>query len=451
MSKIFNITDYGAKPDGTIQTNNIQKALDACFLAGGGKVVVPQGEFITGGVRVRSNTTLYLESGAILKGTRNPEDYFAWKNDELEPVNPEKLTDDLWVNVRDRKSSDFLKLAGSRWNNAIIRVIDAENVAIIGEEGSVIDGSDCYDEIGEENYRGPHGINIRESKNITLKGYRIQNTGNWANTIFFTQNIHVDDVTVWGGHDGIHMQGCDDILIENCGIYSGDDCIAGYDNHDVHVRNCEVNSACSAFRFGGNNVLIEDCHVFGPAKVLFRGGLSLQEKIDGAHVSMTGRYNMLSVFTYYSDFNFNVRKTPENIVVRNCKVENTTRFLHYNFSGNENWQLNRPLEQIKFENITVDGVDMPFHAYGSADAPATVELKNITYKVNPEAKFNELFKIANLKELKLENVTVSDFNGDMVFASWGNVEKIELNNFSLGSNADELTVLREDEFVCGAI
>jgi polygalacturonase len=183
------ITDYGAKPDGTIQTGNIQKAIDDCFAHGGGTVIIPSGEFLTGGLRLRSNITLHLESGAVLKGTRNPEDYFAWQSDEIEPVNHEKLTDDLWVNVKDRKSSDFLRLAGSRWNNAIIRVIDAENVAIIGEEGSVIDGCDCYDEIGEENYRGPHGINIRESKNITLKGYKIQNTGNWANTIFYSQNI----------------------------------------------------------------------------------------------------------------------------------------------------------------------------------------------------------------------------------------------------------------------
>ena len=41
MNKIFNITEYGAKPDGTIQTENIQKALDACFLAGGLKIGDP--------------------------------------------------------------------------------------------------------------------------------------------------------------------------------------------------------------------------------------------------------------------------------------------------------------------------------------------------------------------------------------------------------------------------
>ena len=82
----FIITEYGARQCDSMQTEAIQAALDACCLAGGGRVVVPKGVFYTGGLRLRSNTTLYLQAGAILRGSRNPEDYYAYRDDKIEPL-----------------------------------------------------------------------------------------------------------------------------------------------------------------------------------------------------------------------------------------------------------------------------------------------------------------------------------------------------------------------------
>ena len=61
----YRITDYGAVADGT--TNNraaIQAAVDACTVAGGGRVIVPIGQFLSGTIVLKSNVTLYLERGA---------------------------------------------------------------------------------------------------------------------------------------------------------------------------------------------------------------------------------------------------------------------------------------------------------------------------------------------------------------------------------------------------
>ena len=71
----FLITDYGAVSDGYKCTANIQKAIDECYFNGGGRVVVPEGCFLTGCIRLRSNVTLYLRKGAELRGRRDPEDY----------------------------------------------------------------------------------------------------------------------------------------------------------------------------------------------------------------------------------------------------------------------------------------------------------------------------------------------------------------------------------------
>ena len=80
--KKYNISDFGALSDGTLQTEKIQRAIDECFLSGGGIVIIPCGEYLTGGIRLRSNVTLYLKSGAVIKASRNPDDYFSYKNDK---------------------------------------------------------------------------------------------------------------------------------------------------------------------------------------------------------------------------------------------------------------------------------------------------------------------------------------------------------------------------------
>ena len=185
------------------------------------------------------------------------------------------------------------------------------------------------------------------------------------------------------GHDGIHFTTCDNITIRNCQFYTGDDCVAGFDNLNVLVEDCELNSACSAFRMGGTNVLIQRCHVYAPAKYMFRGVMRMEDKRagilsnDAAGVKM--RYNMLSLFTYYADNSVVIRNTPGNIIVRDCTVEGADRFLHFNYSGNEPWQRNRPLTSITFENIRATGIAMPLTAYGDVDEKCELILKNIDF------------------------------------------------------------------------
>ncbi|MDP3433447.1 MAG: hypothetical protein Q8T04_10835 [Bacteroidota bacterium] len=70
----YNILIYGAK-NGQLSTVAIQKAVDECAAAGGGRVVVPAGTFVTGTVFLKSNVNLYLENGAVLQGSKDLKDY----------------------------------------------------------------------------------------------------------------------------------------------------------------------------------------------------------------------------------------------------------------------------------------------------------------------------------------------------------------------------------------
>ena len=122
-------------------TSVLQKAFDACFLAGGGEVVVEKGEYAVKGLRLRSDTTLHLKSGAVLKASRNCDDYEMLGNDSVEPVPKEDFAPGVvWVTPSKRKTNDHILKCASRWNNAVIRILRARNVRIVGEPGSVIDG-----------------------------------------------------------------------------------------------------------------------------------------------------------------------------------------------------------------------------------------------------------------------------------------------------------------------
>src|SRR5215469_8697919 len=72
----FDITRYGAAGDGAKDcTNAIAKAIDACSQAGGGRVIVPAGVFLTGPVRLKSNIDLHIAADATLRFVRDPKRY----------------------------------------------------------------------------------------------------------------------------------------------------------------------------------------------------------------------------------------------------------------------------------------------------------------------------------------------------------------------------------------
>ena len=439
MRKLLNevtITDYGAERDGKICTKNIQKAIDDCFLNGGGTVVVPSGRFLTGSVRLRSNVVLHLKENACLEGSRNPDDYMGFLDDSIEPIKESYKTDELWKPFSERTSYDFLRLPAGRWSNAIIRAIDAENVVIKGEKNSRIDGMDCFDGLGEEYYRGPHAISMHYCKNIKLSGYTVCNSANWAHALFQCENIQIDSVDVIAGHDGIHITTCDNTEIKNCNFFTGDDCIAGIDNINTTVENCEMNTACSAFRFGGTNVTISGCRIYGPARYLFRGSLSDEEKRTGVKLKehTNHRFNMLSMFTYYADFSRDIREMPANIVIKNCIVENVDRFLHYNFSGNEPWQTNKPMREIAFENIKASGVKLPLTAYGSEKVQCNITIKDCDIEFSKEAKGVPFIQAAHFERIMLENVKVVNLADAPLIKKWSDGE-IELKNVEAEDNS----------------
>lgn len=406
-TNVWNVADFGAREADTLQTGAIQRAIDACFTAGGGEVRVPEGVYYTGGIRLRSRVTLHLMSGAVLKGSRNPDDYEGWRADTLDPIPPATSA----TNGLPRSS-----VPQSRWCNGLIRAYGAHDVAIIGEPHSVIDGQNCFDPTGEEKYRGPHAISMWYCTNVVLRGYTVRDSANWAHAIFNSSNITARALKVMGGHDGFDVRTCDDVRVESCVFQTGDDGIAGFDNVGVVVRDCVLDSSCSAFRFGGTDVLIENCRGTGPAPYGFRGGLPMETRRQSLNDGARTRHNLKNAFLYYCDFRAVIRRPPGNILMRNCTFTNPDRVFSLDFDGKHQWCCNRSLNSITFENCTFDGVAGPLNIHGDANEPLTLTMRNCTVTARPGAGNQAAVSARNFHAIRLENTVWKGFARPRVVA-----------------------------------
>ena len=225
------VKHFGAIGDGiALETDSLDKAIDACAAAGGGTVYFPAGTYLSGTVRLRSNITLWLDSGAKLLGSKDLAQYRT-------------------------------AVEGQVWYDALILAKGIRDVAIVGR--GVIDGNRVSNPKGEERIRGPHAVLFYDCQNVTVRDVTIQDSGNYSLILRSCENVNVDGLAVHGGWDGINMHDTKNATITNCRLFTGDDGLAGRYWENVTVSNCILNSAANAIRVGGRNVLDRElCHLW---------------------------------------------------------------------------------------------------------------------------------------------------------------------------------------------
>ena len=368
------ITDHGVIPNtDALQTEAIQRVLDLCR-EGGGTVVIPKGCFCVAALKMWSDTTLHLEAGAQLLGSEECTDY------EVFPV-PDgvELRTDMELITQ-----YYLDNPWPEYRRAMISAYGEKNIAIIGEgETSVIDGRDCFDPDGEEGFRGPHGVFFTNCENVVMKNYTIKRNGNFMHQLDNCQNILMENVTCLAGHDGIHLHHCTHTLIRDCRFITGDDCVAGINIKDLTVKNCEINTSCQAFRIGGHDILVEDCHIWGPGYYPHRKTVV---KGRGVELPRTeGRHNIHALVYHFASTNFPSEIPYGNYVFRNCLVEMVDRLMLYTADGGP-LESGAYLSDMTFENVTFKGMLWPAQCVPGAKVPLTVTLKNCTVDFREESK-----------------------------------------------------------------
>ncbi|MBP5274256.1 MAG: hypothetical protein ILO36_04905 [Abditibacteriota bacterium] len=188
--------------------------------------------------------------------------------------------------------------------------------------------------------------------------------------------VSMTDVTCLGGSDGIHLHCCSGVEINRCVFRTGDDCIAGINIRGLHVNNCVLNTSCQAFRMGGADILVENCHVYGPGYYPHRVTVvrSKTEELPGE----AGRHDLISFMIFFASEAYPAKEHSRNIVFRNLIVENAGKVLTYHADKPEWLQSGDRLRELTFDNVRFTGLGRSSLVCGSPEEPLEIRLKNVT-------------------------------------------------------------------------
>jgi polygalacturonase len=248
-TKTFNVRDFGAKGDGLASdTAAFQTTLDTCAVSGGGQVIVPAGRYLIGSVQIGYQTILKLEPNSVIVGSSDPNEY--------------PMIDIRWE---------------GRWQpgrRALIYAANVDHTGIIGP--GRIEGNPRM--AASQNPRGSIVLEPVNCNDVRWEDFTVTQGGNWATHPTYCTDVVIKNVAIRGNRDGIDIDSCKNVHIEDCTIDTGDDAISlksgrgmngariGKPTEDVVIKNCTLN--CRIFAGigigsetsgGVRNVRIEGC------------------------------------------------------------------------------------------------------------------------------------------------------------------------------------------------
>ncbi len=193
--------DFGAKGDGvTKDTHALQLALDRCAVFGGGEVVVAGATYLTGALRIGSNTTLRIEDGATLQGSPDLADY---------PV------------TQVRWEGRFVP-----GHIGLISAHGARNVAITGK-GSIVATDEIKGRVQKDTgLRHPALLEFVDVQGLLVADLKTQQNDMWSIHPVFCDDVVFRNLVVNGRADGVDVDSCRRVIIDRCDFDTVDDCIS---------------------------------------------------------------------------------------------------------------------------------------------------------------------------------------------------------------------------------
>ena len=405
----FDITKFGAVAGGADCTDAIEQAIAACNKAGGGRVVVPAGEWLSGAIHLLSNVNLHISEGATLKF-----------NPDLAKYLPNVLT----------------RIGGIECFNysPLIYAFEQENIAITGK--GILDGGASFENwwgwtkrgkrvdegqtsgerlndmerrhvpveqrvFGAGQYHRPNFIQPFRCKNVLIEGITIHNSPNWEVNPVYCTNVTVRSVKIdthGPNNDGCDPDSCRDVLIEDCVFDTGDDCIAiksglnddgrrvGLPSENIIIRNCVMKDGHGGVVLGSEisggvrNVFVENCKMDSPSldrALRFksnaqRGGVLENVFLRNIEIGRVAEAIVTVDYLYGEG-----AKGPYKPVVRNVHLQNVTsqssprvlwivgfpgavvdgiEFVDCAFKGVETAEVMTNAADIHFRNTTIEPV-----------------------------------------------------------------------------------------------
>jgi polygalacturonase len=303
----LSISDFGAVlGDKEKTTQAIAKAIDKANALGGGIVVIPEGEWLTGKIHLKSNVNLHLNKGAVLLFSENPNDYLpavhsTWEGMECYNYSPLIYAYEC-KNVAITGEGE-VKAQMNTWKQWFARPKPhMESIKRLYNLASQYTPVKERQMVNDTAHLRPQFIQFNRSENIILEGITITNSPFWTIHPYLCKNVVIRKVKIYGhGHnnDGIDPEMSQNVLIEDCVFDQGDDAIAiksgrnpeGWrlktPSKNIIIRNCLVKNGHQLVAIGSElsggieNVFINNCEVIDGAKLFHLLFIKTNERMGG--------------------------------------------------------------------------------------------------------------------------------------------------------------------------
>jgi polygalacturonase len=448
-----NVKDRGADPSGNVKcTKVISDIIGELSSKGGGTVYFPAGTYLTGPIIMKSNITLWVEAGAVIKFSDDFDDYLPMVPSRWEDVRVKNFVSQVYayqcenISIRGRghfegqgkKWWDFMRSVGpkqqaeSKWQE----IFKKENEALLAKNVYIR---------AKNNFLRPPMVTTYECKNVLIEGVSFSNPPFWTIMPAFTDNITITGITIEnpGGSpntDGIDPSSCRNVHISNCHISVGDDCIviksgrdedgreAARPTENITITNCTMLDGHGGVVIGsemsGNvkRVTITNCVFEGTDRGIriktMRGRGGVVEDIRVSNIIMNNMVNegvLITLRYQRTEPGPLSERTPavNNVQISNINIRGAQRPIA--IYGLEE----RDVSQISFNDMQIfssqgilveNGSDISFHdirmEIKEGSALEAKDSKKISWDkvtvTTPKLDF-PFFKLANCKDVRVTN------------------------------------------------
>jgi len=366
-SRVFDIRRYGATPGGAAScTQAFADAIAACGAAGGGRVHVPAGRWLTGAIRLVSRVELHLDADATILFSTDPAHYpiVATRFEGVELMNLSPLiyaSDAQDVAVTGRGTIDGQGAAwwswsgGARygWREGMPSQRAARNRLFAMAEAGVPVARRRF---GAADHIRPNLLQFQRCRNVLIDGVTLRDSPCWNVHPVLSRDVTMRDVTVTGlgpNNDGCDPESVDGMVIERCTFDTGDDCIAikfgrnadgrrlATPSRNILIRGCKMKAGHGGVVIGSEvsggveHVFAEDCTMSSPdlwyalrfKTNAVRGGRIAHVRARDITVGQVGRAALTCDFNYEEGGNGRFVPELDDVLVERLTVARTGRVL----------------------------------------------------------------------------------------------------------------------------
>ncbi|EHR61492.1 glycoside hydrolase family 28 protein [Saccharomonospora cyanea] len=406
----FTVTDHGADPTGhRDSTHAIAAAIATAARKGGGKVVVPPGEYHTGAIHLRSNIELHISRGATLRFSQDPADYLPMVHTRWEGIELYNYSPFVYAHgVHDVAITGGGVLDGQanpqHWwpwktepdgRGGVIETEHRDALHAMAERGVPVEQRRFTDSKLRPNF-----VQFYRSSDILVSGVTLTNSPMWMIHPVLSENVIVDGVTLDSpdgpNSDGVNPESSRNVVIRNSSFDNGDDCIAIKSGRNADGRRIGVPS---------ENIVIHDNRMFDG-----HGGVVIGSEMSGDVRNVFAERNVMDSPRLDRALRIKTNSvrggTVEGVYFRDNdipEVADAVIRVNFHYEEGDTGDFTPTVRGLHIENVHSVGGEFALYLRGYERSPVT----DVTIRDSTFSEVTTPMLLEHVRGLALENVTIN--------------------------------------------